>query len=33
MAEVKTYSTYANNEENAFNRAEGIYAYASIDKN
>lgn len=33
MAEVKTYSTYANNEENAFNRAEGMYAYASIDKN
>ena len=33
MAEVKTYSTYANNEENAFNRTEGIYAYASIDKN
>ena len=33
MAEVETYSTYANNEENAFNRAEGIYAYASIDKN
>ena len=33
MAEVKTYSTYANNEENVFNRAEGIYAYASIDKN
>ena len=27
MAEVKTYSTYSNNEENAFNRAEGIYAY------
>lgn len=33
MAEVKTYSTYADHEENAFNRAEGMYAYASIDKN
>ena len=33
MAEVKTYSTYADNEENAFSRAEGLYAYASIDKN
>ena len=33
MAEIKTYSTYSNNEENSFNRADGIYAYASIDKN
>ena len=33
MAEVKSYSTYAKNEENAFNRTEGMYAYASIDKN
>ena len=35
MAEIKTYSTYANNEENKYNRADttGTYAYASIDKN
>ncbi len=35
MAEIKTYSTYANNEENKYSRAdtEGKYAYASIDKN
>ena len=33
MAEVESYSTYAKNEENAYRREEGTYAYASIDKN
>ena len=33
MAEVESYSTYAKNEENAYRREDGIYAYASIDKN
>ena len=33
MAEVESYSTYANNEENAYRREDGTYAYASIDKN
>lgn len=33
MAEVESYSTYAQNEENAYRIEEGTYAYASIDKN
>ena len=33
MAEVESYSTYAKNEENAYRREDGTYAYASIDKN